>query len=1363
MNLGTDHLTLVTRGRNNAFMETWSELKSAALGSDVALATKRMRGSPRQRAVFDSVKLPAKEVGISATDEQVLVMIRRLEVMPLDFQVTGSENEKEAVSRCRTLLAGGKAAESKKLWDKIVGLCREARLVHGTLEISQVWHHLSAAFQLQDRPNYRNSWLKLRASSADYCASIETSFRPGFSLRRDAATVGLAAAIRAMPVCVVFGESGSGKSALVRLTLNEHFPDAEQLWFGPDTLALATRESTRTSVGIDYPLREILDATVWQENILVIDAAERLRPEVLSGVGGLVATLTASKSPSGTFNWRVVVVGQTEAWLSGVLEKVIPPHNYKTFEVEELTPKEVHQTLSAIPNLRWLADANGVAALSNLRTLAWVVQSPKHFLAQGEESLVTPPAIADRLWIFWTANKVSVQRLLMRLADREASFERSFAISEMDGGDAAVADRLPEACPLRTDRTSGRIRFQHDLAADWARYQRLKEMSLDVRQWSILASNPFWHTALRMLGQLLLRQSNQSRCAWDVAYEAAERDNLRAASDILLDALFLDPQAEVFMEARAEVLFADSATRLLRLLNRFDYVGSASAMRVAPSASASSLDIFLEAHYRAPIVSRWIGVARFLIKHRDRVVAIAAPIVAKLCIRWLSGTPVVLANGARVPFRNELADIALGCAREVQTDFAKGNVYRSLSDLPIYQAALIAAREMPQDVSDWALEMAHRRPYRADIAEKVSDYAREKSEQHRHRLSTDPAYRARYDRISREPSLITGDRRLPPWPLGPSRHLESSFRAAILRHGALQELIQVNASVASEVLLASIIEGEPREELGSDRMVGDGLGIQNDDGGYPTAPWKSPYYAFLRINADVALSSLASLINFATERWLETARRQGYGNTDPIKICQADGRVLEFYGSFDAYSWSHKNGSGEGQLYSAVAALEQWFIEQIEAGVDTRRYVSAILDTMRSSSIIGVLINVGKYKPDLFVDVLKPILGLREVYEWDTAQVNNNKYAFDGAAWLRDGGEILFEVAKKWVFAAYRQRSIRELVPQLILANRSLADWMLEVTSDWSLPSFEKEAIEQRCLVAELDYRNYRRVEEQSDDGGSFQFTYPPDVLAAISSFNEAGAFAANIVTFPSRAHVVLRQFNAIQPSDAERIAELLRLLDDADRVDIEAERKQLCQVAAAAVLLLRAAEWLDGRPDVRERANTVINASLNDIADERVARGPRFEVVESHLCFAAYVVFERWIKERSEAGDKQVLSLLTSDIDGVVNVLVKQAHDRRIELGGSWWRLLYIAVLWSGLAVLKPWFDDDNRYESVWIRWRRCLRRLPLLGMTGRVDALRPQDIAKRVGTIQVGGGAGAIRGRAVSSMGSRSSDRGIRWTRGS
>jgi hypothetical protein len=75
---------------------------------------------------------------------------------------------------------------------------------------------------------------------------------------------------------VVHGESGTGKSALVRTTLCEKFPGWFQVWLGPEQLELAVSEVRRGHVGLSHPLLSVLHATTYASNVLVIDSAERL-------------------------------------------------------------------------------------------------------------------------------------------------------------------------------------------------------------------------------------------------------------------------------------------------------------------------------------------------------------------------------------------------------------------------------------------------------------------------------------------------------------------------------------------------------------------------------------------------------------------------------------------------------------------------------------------------------------------------------------------------------------------------------------------------------------------------------------------------------------------------------------------------------------------------------------------------------------------------------------------------------------------------------------------------------------------------------------------------------------------------------
>src|SRR5260370_39195976 len=98
--------------------------------------------------------------------------------------------------------------------------------------------------------------------------------------------------------------------------------------------------------------------------------------------------------------------------------------------------------------------------------------------------------------------------------------------------------------------------------------------------------------------------------------------------------------------------------------------------------------------------------------------------------------------------------------------------------------------------------------------------------------------------------------RLPPWPLGPYKHVDQRFRIRVRISASFQMLMRTRPAAVAEILLAAIIEDSPEEEYGSRTSIEDDLGLAYDHDGYPTAYWKSPFFAFLQINKDAALSGL---------------------------------------------------------------------------------------------------------------------------------------------------------------------------------------------------------------------------------------------------------------------------------------------------------------------------------------------------------------------------------------------------------------------------------------------------------------------------------------------------------------------------
>ncbi|MDZ4253330.1 MAG: hypothetical protein U1A72_12255 [Sulfuritalea sp.] len=323
MHRDRDCLALVTRGRHNAFQAIWADIKNACTGSDPALALARIRKTQKHRTVFENIKKVAQQSLTTVRNEDVLAFIRHLLVVPTDFDLDPSEDRESAISQCRRVLASPAPEDARALWHVLVDRASNARLGNGTIDLPHLWHELRSQFKLNEHPDFSSGWLLLRAFTREHLDKIEATLPSGYSLARSEDSGKLAQTISNSAITVLYGDSGTGKSALTKSTLERQFPDASQVWLGPDTLLAALSEVERIKIGFAHPLRTTLAATAHPSNILVIDAAERISAESVPQVKQLVEQIVSEQVPAETRVWRILIIGQTEAWIDGRLRDLL--------------------------------------------------------------------------------------------------------------------------------------------------------------------------------------------------------------------------------------------------------------------------------------------------------------------------------------------------------------------------------------------------------------------------------------------------------------------------------------------------------------------------------------------------------------------------------------------------------------------------------------------------------------------------------------------------------------------------------------------------------------------------------------------------------------------------------------------------------------------------------------------------------------------------------------------------------------------------------------------------------------------------------------------------------------------------------
>jgi hypothetical protein len=1319
MNRSSDGLALVTLGTHHVFDPNWREVKNACSGTDIVLAMSRIRSNRNQSNVFDSVQKPDAS-GLAASDEETVELIRLLHVLPLDLQLTHSALKNQAVAQCRQLLENGGITVAEDLWQRLVNEATEVRLRRGTITLQELWSKLRNKFNLRQHPDFKQDWETLSNITSEYKARIETELLSGYSVPRTEEKSNLETAIFTNAITAVFGESGAGKSALVKSVLDAQFGAWTQVWFGPEELKMALSAARRGTLPLRHELARVLNATVDQKNILVVDSAERIDPAEFGIIRQLLQIILASTGQVDDSAWRIVVITQTQSWVesAGVM---FGGRQVASVELELLKNSDVKLALLVSPSLGWLMGHDDtISALANLKTLAWVIKAGVTH-GSNVSGLASHTSIADHLWNYWTGNQLALMRLMMSLAKREASFERSFALTDLDSADVAALTPWPDKLPLHLNRRTNRIEFEHDLAADWARFQFLKQIWTDTAQWSALAENPLWTNGLRMLGQFLLREpAEDGRTAWDAAFQASQEAELRLAGDILLDALCLDPEAERFLSERVDLLLANDAKHLTSLLIRFHHIGTVPTGGVL--GSASSFGLYMETQYRSVIIGRWPSVLRFLISQREKLTNLVSSAVAKVIQTWLTETPRELGNGTLMPFRRELAEMALAMARTVQVKKGHGFLIR---ESLLYMAPLAGAADLPDKVGAWALELAGRREVANEVETRIAQVLLQQAEQHQERLRTNSEYKARHEAKRRIPPSIGSFReRLPPWPLGASLKVDMDFRTACFKENGLQPLMRARPGVAAEVLLSLIIEDQPERDYSSSRYEIE-LGLYYARDGYPTAFWKSPFFSFLQIASDEALKALIELVNFCTERWSAgvMGEREGRAPGLKLQLQLAESGEKTFTGWWQVFDWTQTSSLHNGNLFCALDALERWLTLQLDAGVDITTYIERILRNGESAALVGLLVNVGKYRPSLFSGVLSPLLTDPHVFFWDSCRVENIGAKFD--TWVRAGEEV-FNLARDWTLAPHRQKSLQDVVVELLKTNTTVSDRLLALISSWSLPEDPKDALEFRLLFAALDRDNYKLITNPETGEEVLAFACPADLSLEVQSWQGENAKSIQYLLLPRRCEQLLQAQQIVGDDDAAYLFNLLKECET-DLV-VDENEKAMCIIALASTLIVLADSWLEKTADAKEGALSIVRTAIGEIASTAEEfRSIRIGHNQNELKFVAYAAMHLWLKndEQSIEWEASVLRLLTSGDSATAGTIVGIAYAYHRQIGSAWWRLLQAGVLWSGLVILLPHHGEIEDVERTWGIWLSRLRRSPLRGKDATADDLKPARVA--------------------------------------
>jgi energy-coupling factor transporter ATP-binding protein EcfA2 len=912
--------------------------------------------------------------------------------------------------------------------------------------------------------SYESDWQKLNEAASEKFSLIPDNLGQQLQLDRNRLLGDLEKTIANCKGLFIEGISGSGKTNLAKLFAEKIRKESSVLWLDSTDFDSASIE---IDLKLDNLLPKLIEETSDAKAYLFIDGIERLHHErQLQKIAIILKKALVDSSP-----WKVVLT-----CISEQLDKVrqllikfnLPSSAFQSFEIPELDFKDLDKIALTYPELEKILFSRSMKnTRNNLKLLDKLIQNSKSISELSSTQNLGETHLIDFVWseeVENAGNGLQASSFLQHLSAQQAdTLSIGVNINLFSPNELSPADTLRSLGFLQLRQE--KLYFNHDLYSDWARYKLIKSYGnkLPIFLKEKQLTSPLWAKAVRLYGMSLLEQE-PSGTVWQNIYYLFNDGSSQhiIVQDLLLEAFFFTPNSYSLLTIHKEFLFANDALQLKRITKLFLLRATQSDPSIIELAKEIGITEKQASSYeRLPIVIYWPGMIKFLWDEAEIVLQHDLINVVKIASLWLEKTP------PEFPMKQEVGNLSLKAAEKIFSSRKEGTYVDEKVQEPVYKALLLGYSQNPEQVKALCLQICKR-----TITESTTQNAEDQN--------TDKSFKTVTSRLF---SL----RKLEPWPLGPFDRVDDAFRKLCLEGRAIFPILQYDPQLASEILLAVLIE-EPTDNWHGSDGLNDHYEIIEEHGWYPPFYLRGPFLNFLRISSVEALSFICKLTDFATDRWLENPKIFSSNNNIPAIV---KGKSVKYFGDFYVFGWHKDIGNAPHSLVSALMALEQFFYEEIENNKNIDEHVSYLVKNTKSLAIISVLFTVGKLYPPLYSYQLKPFLSEYLFYEWDS----NIRY-HDFTTW-GDFGQAWQEHVKKWKERPHRKFSIRDIVFHLILNDDHFQNEFITIREKWQSQLLEMQTRNERDvflyqLIHQSNPSNYEKKVTQ--EGTYFEYKEPSEV-----------------------------------------------------------------------------------------------------------------------------------------------------------------------------------------------------------------------------------------------------------------------------
>lgn len=929
-------------------------------------------------------------------------------------------------------------------------------------------------------------------------------------------------------VTLLIGSSGSGKSALCKVGIQQDFrQNFDCLFLHASDIASFTESFDVIANRGLRRLDELLIARITQKpTLVVIDDLSDVDDQHFDIVLNLLHnTLTADPLS----DVRFILVAHVDA-RRRIHEKISARFgNDSVYDDVELPQLPVEELVSseALPNsvISLIQRHQEFGPALNLKLIDWLVRS-----AQREQvDTAVFQSDLDLLTWFWhdhvqdSQDSSNLGQVLIRIAKELADRFTPDLPRDFDPLTGEALYILVRRDCLRI--VSERLATTHRFVGDCARFYYLRGNRREIESEQLVEwlQNPFWVQPIRWFALQLALESSEGETWQEFLYEALGGEHLQLL-DLLLDGAILSKQPAAILQMCPDESLSFVVERLitrLLVIATEPYPFHADSFQSTPLRTRIAIQ---EKITGIPKPDLWEPVWHWLLFQNPETVIEESCIVFRATEAWLNwGT-----YAESFLLRSEVAEFTLDLAQRV------------LLPNPVLQEIIIKGTELPEliDLRQQGVlpeaELIRRRSYYLGdfesnafscivfalriLPERSAWFLRVLAG--REIVPTNKLEPTRTSRSLTRPGVGVLETPHPQGPLGEVNH---EFRKFMLNRNGwfLNAVMLTSPQLGVELFLGLTIQ-PPRYRYDSDAYSDrrdEDLGTEGSDD-IDVCTFKFlPLLSLLEINEEVAIRIVNTLCRIATLRnyeiceSLEQRRSQSEENSEVSSLLDSlradtheltliiNGTNKKFQGERKALYW-HRNCPLSPKIINCLLmSLEGWLYSRPTKS-QLEHSISVILNRSDTVAILGVLVTLAKCDFSLLSGALLPFVSSLQLLIWlefeQTDQGQN--YGFDDIGARELSGEDRQELLE-FNQLSYRRVDLQKIILNLWINEVITSEIQSQILENWDthqLPLIPKVSFSRASRIrARFELSNWQQEEiAQGEQGFRFVGTLPEDADA---------------------------------------------------------------------------------------------------------------------------------------------------------------------------------------------------------------------------------------------------------------------------